>query len=230
MSGGKPDPLWKGIDPSSSNGHTSRHSRPINPEHSGKGFIERSKPLSKLFAKGDDLPTFQEDITDRLEETGMDTIACIPDPEDPTTMNHVVTEQARYTDLEHAKKISAGNFSRFDTMDKENDSAAKQFLMASLHPDLKSELREKVEKTDSFAIVWLALVHMLVTRSMMRFERSKDHIRALRPPQYAGQNIELLSNDFCKAAKELWSAGQYDHSPLTMIKAFRDDENDLCGY
>ena len=43
----------------------------------------------------------------------------------------------------------------------------------------------------------------------------------LPPQQYASQNIELLSNNFCKAAKELWSAGQYDHSlTLTMIKAF----------
>ena len=41
------------------------------------------------------------------------------------------------------------------------------------------------------------------------------------PMTYAGQNIDMLAQDFIKKAKELESAGYYDHSlTLAMAKSF----------
>ena len=121
----------------------------------------------------------------------------------------------------YAKVLQAPLLKRFNHQDLDNNAAATKFLTNSLDPDLRSELRRKVDSSDSFAIIELKLVHLLVTRSIMRFERIKTTIRSLHPQQYPGENIESLSNDFCKHAKELESAGQYDHSlTLNMIKAF----------
>ena len=116
----------------------------------------------------------------------MDTIAYLPDPYDPSKMLNTIEEQARFTDIALAITLQAPLHKRFDLQDLDNDAAGTKCLNNSLEPELRAELRRKVDPTDSFAIVWLKLVHLLVTRSIMRFERIKTTIRSLHPQQYPG--------------------------------------------
>ncbi|KAI2506895.1 hypothetical protein MHU86_7580 [Fragilaria crotonensis] len=49
----------------------------------------------------------------------------------------------------------------------------------------------------------------------------KAAIKARHPSQYAGENLEALAADYRKDARELTTAGQYDHNlTLTMLKTF----------
>ncbi|KAI2495284.1 hypothetical protein MHU86_19255 [Fragilaria crotonensis] len=50
-------------------------------------------------------------------------------------------------------------------------------------------------------------------------EDLKAAIKARHPSQYAGENLEALAADYRKDARELTTAGQYDHNlTLTMLK------------
>jgi hypothetical protein len=50
---------------------------------------------------------------------------------------------------------------------------------------------------------------------------SSSAIKARHPAQYPGENLELLGADFRKDARELTTAGQYDHNlTLSMMKIF----------
>jgi hypothetical protein len=84
-----------------------------------------------------------------------------------------------------------------------------------------SKIQEKTEDLDSFHIVWLQLIKTTQSTSIERFEDLKAAIKARHPSQYAGENLELLASDFRKDARDLTTAGQYDHNlTLTMLKAF----------
>ncbi|KAI2503664.1 hypothetical protein MHU86_10788 [Fragilaria crotonensis] len=92
---------------------------------------------------------------------------------------------------------------------------------SSLSPALMSKIQEKTEDSDSFHIVWLQLIKTIQSTSIERFEDLKAAIKARHPSQYAGENLELLASDFRKDARELTTAGQYDHNlTLTMLKTF----------
>ncbi|KAI2506518.1 hypothetical protein MHU86_7928 [Fragilaria crotonensis] len=70
-------------------------------------------------------------------------------------------------------------------------------------------------------VVWLQLIKTIQSTSIERFEDLKAAIKARHPSQYAGENLEALAADYRKDARELTTAGQYDHNlTLTMLKTF----------
>ena len=79
----------------------------------------------------------------------------------------------------------------------------------------------KTDHTNPFHIIWLQLIKTIQSTSIERFEDLKASIKRCHPSQYAGENLEFLAADFCKDARELTTAGQYDHNlTLTMLKIF----------
>ncbi|KAI2513069.1 hypothetical protein MHU86_1361 [Fragilaria crotonensis] len=84
-----------------------------------------------------------------------------------------------------------------------------------------SKIKEKMDDDDSFHVVWLQLIKTIQSTSIERFEDLKAAIKARHPSQYAGENLEALAADYRKDARELTTAGQYDHNlTLTMLKTF----------
>ncbi|KAI2494289.1 hypothetical protein MHU86_20266 [Fragilaria crotonensis] len=163
---------------------------------------------------------FQNAVWDHLTDCGMDSIAYLPDPENELLMTNVVKSHSRYT-IQTAKALSAEQLMLYDKYDKSNDRAAVKFVLSSLSPALMSKIQEKTEDSDSFHIVWLQLIKTIQSTSIERFEDLKAAIKARHPSQYAGENLELLASDFRKDARELTTAGQYDHNlTLTMLKTF----------
>ena len=84
-----------------------------------------------------------------------------------------------------------------------------------------SRIKEKTDDTNPFHIIWLQLIKTIQSTSIERFEDLKASIKHHHPSQYAGENLESLAVDFRKDARELTTAGQYDHNlTITMLKIF----------
>ncbi|KAI2508011.1 hypothetical protein MHU86_6418 [Fragilaria crotonensis] len=219
--GGKPAPGWVGLDPSAADDITSPNQlRPVHASASQKGYNFRRTGMTTLFTQASSLVDFQNAVWDHLVDCGMDTIAYLPDPESSSVMTNVVRSHSRYT-VATAKTLSSQQILRYDKYDKSNDLAATKFLLSSLDPALMSKIKEKMDDDDSFHVVWLQLIKTIQSTSIERFEDLKAAIKARHPSQYAGENLEALAADYRKDARELTTAGQYDHNlTLTMLKTF----------
>jgi hypothetical protein len=219
--GGKPLAGWIGLDPSASNELTSPNQlRPVHAGASQKGYNYRRTGLPTLFSPTSSLVDFQNAVWDHLTDCGMDSIAYLPDPENKLLMTNVVKSHSRHTN-QTAKTLSAEQLMLYDKYDKSNDGASVKFVLSSLAPALMSKIKEKTEDTDLFHIVWLQLIKTIQSTSIECFEDLKAAIKARHPSQYARENLEVLASDFRKDARELMTAGQYDHNlTLTMLKTF----------
>jgi hypothetical protein len=167
--------------------------------------------MTTQFTPASSLVDFQNAIWDHFTDCGMDTIAYLTDPEDSIAMTNIIKSHSRYT-IQTARSLSALQLLRYDKYDKNNDRAAIKYLLTSLSPALMSKIKEKVEDTDSFHIVWLQLIKTIQSTSIERFEDLKVAIKSRHPSQYSGENLESLAADFRKDARELVTAGQYDHN------------------
>jgi hypothetical protein len=219
--GGEPAPGWVGLDPSAADDITSPNQlRPVHASASRKGYNFRRTGMTTLFTQASSLVDFQNAEWDHLVDCGMDTIAYLPDPESPAVMTNVVSSHSRYT-VATAKTLSSHQVLLYDKYDKMNDLAATKFLLSSLDPALMSKIKEKIEDNDLFHVVWLQLIMTNQSTSIECFEDLKVAIKARRPSQYAGENLEALAADYQKDVRELTTAGQYNHNlTLTMLNTF----------
>ena len=176
--------------------------------------------MTTAFTQSSSLVDFQNAVWEHLSDCGMDTIAFLPDPENPAVMTNIVKSHSRFT-IQTAKTLGEPQLSKYDKYDKNNDRAAIKYVLSSLDPTLMSKIKEKTEDTDSFHVIWLQLIKTIQSTSIERFEDLKASIKSRHPSQYAGENIESLAADFRKDARELTTAGQYDDNlTLTMLKIF----------
>ena len=219
--GGKPKSDWTGLDPSSQLETTSPNQlRPVYVSAAQKGYNHRRTGMTTLFNSADDFISFQNSVWNHLTNTGMDSIAYLPDPTDETKMSNVVKSHARYT-VQSAQLLIKKELVRYDTYDKMNDKAARAYLLASLAVELSNKIAEKLEESDPFPIVWLQFLKAIQSTSIERFEDLKSSIKLRLPSQYPGENLEHLAAQFRKDAVELTTAGQYDHNlTLSMMKTF----------
>ena len=220
--GGKPKPDWTGLDSSAPVSMCSPNQiRPMYATSQVKGYNLRIQGLeTKLTQKDGDFLDFTVLIFDRLENTGMDSVSYLPDPLAPTTMVSVVKNFARFT-LEYVKRESADLTTMWDEYDRQNDQAAVRFLLNSLHDDLRKLIQTRKEDDDSFTVVWLRLVDIIMTSSVERYDSIKTRIKGRKPSDYPGEDIVLLSQDFQTDAQELEIGGKYDHDlTLKILQIF----------
>jgi hypothetical protein len=219
--GGKPKADWSELDPSASEEPTSPNQlRPVQVAAAQKGYNHRRTGMTTTFKPTDDLTSFQNSVWEHLVDTGMDSVAYVPDPTDATVMTNVVKSHARYT-VHSVKKLIESQLKAYDKYDKTNDKAARTYLLASLTPLLSNKVAEKLDDTDPFPVVWLQFLKAIQSTSIERFEDLKTSIKKRHPSQYPGENLELLAAQFRKDALELTTAGQYDHNlTLSMLKIF----------
>ena len=219
--GGKPNHDWTGLAvPVATENTTPNQLRPVYASAAQKGYNHRRTGLSTPFSTTSDLTVFQNAVWNHLLDTGMDTIAYLQDPEEPTRITNVVKSHARYT-VDSARALSAIQSAKYDKYDRTNDVAARAYLLASIEATLSNKVEEKIEDEDTFPIVWLQFIKTIQSTSVERFEDLKLTIKKRHPSQYAGENLEQLAADFRKDARELTTVGQYDHNlTLSMLKIF----------
>ena len=96
--GGKPMADWSGLDPSSKQVPvTPNQYRPVYIATAQKGHIYRQKGPDAKFKRTGNLPTLEHTVWTHFVDTGMDTIAHVPDPVDNTKMVNVVKEHGRFS-------------------------------------------------------------------------------------------------------------------------------------
>jgi hypothetical protein len=176
--------------------------------------------MMTLFMQASSLVDFQNAVWDHLIDCGMDTIAYVPDPENTSTMSKVVKSHSRYT-VATAKTLSSQQVLLYNKYDKTNNLAATKFLLFYLDPALMSKVKEKTENDTTFHVVWLLFIKTIQSILIEHFKHLKAAIKACHQSQYAGENLEAPAADYRKDARELTTAGQYDHNrTLTMLKTF----------
>ena len=214
---------WRGLDVSQGTvavNTTPNQLRPMHVGSSTKGYNLRRTGLTDKFKRTNDLTEFASKIWKHLRNSGMDSIAYIPDPRDATTMLSVVKEHPRLT-IDYVRTVINNQFAKYDKYDLENDEAATDFLLDSIDKDLHLILTQKVQEGQPFPEFWLTLVTSVRSASIERFEAIKSSIKARSAINYAGQDIVALACDYRREALELVNAGQYGHNlTLHMLKTF----------
>ena len=77
----------------------------------------------------------------------------------------------------------------WDHYDKENDEAARKFLLKSLQDYLCKQLDGKVKDEDTFAEMLLVFVKMMHPYSTNLFDSIKKKVERIHPKNFQGQNI-----------------------------------------
>jgi len=219
--GGLPKSDWSGLQPSASTVPVSPNQyRPFNIATSQKGHIYRQQGLPSKFTRNNDLASFEHQVWQHLLDTGMDTIAYVPDPIEPLTMVNSVKGHYRFS-IDSCSKMIATQLLKYDAYDRTNNLEATNFLFNSLSKDLSQELRDVIVDEDPFPVVFVHLMNLLRSTSIDRFENIKVKIKTRHPSKYPGQDVSRMASDFRADAQLLEIAGQYDHNlTLHMIDAF----------
>ena len=221
--GGEPKPDWSGLANPNPKAIRPNQYRANSISGQAKSQVYRVAGLEDKFSRTSDLQTFERKVMKHLIQHGLDTITYLVDPTDKTKVVSVIEHHAKFT-------VKAGSVSgnmlmstMYDGYDLENVQDAKDFLTNSLDSDLEKQLNQNCKDDDSFVAWWLELIHIVKTVSFDRFDAIKDRLKARKPSDYAGEDIESLVTDYLSDWKELHSAGLYDQSlTLTMLNTIMD--------
>ena len=221
--GGKPLADWSGLDPKSPKSPISPNQyRSASVSTSQKSHFYRTTGLIDKFKEKDDLPLFEHKVWKHLSNHGMDSISYVPDPQDKAVMLSCVENHSRFT-VESITVLIQDQVIEYDAYDHSNDSAATDFLLDSLSPELAKDIRRAKNDNDPFPVVFMHLIKIIRSSSLSRFDHLKTTIREKKASSYAGQDLTKLASDLQEAAKELDTAGQYDHNlTLVMLDTFLD--------
>ena len=165
--GGEPDLTWTGFKVPTPDFKSPNQLRSTNDV---KGYNHRKSGLSTKFKKNDPLLPFKKLVQAHMKDTGLDTIAYLPDMRQK--MSYVITDHARFT-LDSARTESVDQMKSYDKYDNSNNDAAKAFLLDSLAVDLKTTITELIDDDDSFHVVWLTLMNEIQTQTIERIESLK---------------------------------------------------------
>lgn len=221
--GGKPKVDWSGLDDAALTEYKSPNQlRPVSVYSQQKAYNVRKMGLKEKFEEGGDLAAFQTNVLKHLQDTGMDAVAYLPNPQDPTEMINVIENHSRFT-VKTAIAASALLYPDFDKYDITNDTAAREFLLDSLDSKLGKTVDEKTKEMDTvtFVVLWLQFIECIQVRSVRTYDMIMDRIKARHPSQFPGQNIKALAKVFREDARVLDHAGHYDQKlTMHMLEAF----------
>ena len=230
--GGTPKADWSGLATTDHKVASDLCYRSADPVKGQKSIKARTNGLSKKFSRGQNMQDFQTNIFDHLVKHGLDTISFIYNPRDDTTVINVVKHHAQLTgDLERSLEICEDISQKYDQWDHKNNNDAKDFLLNSLSENLLSEFKTFHSKDENtFAALWLKLIHHLIISNSKNFDNIKGLIRNVRPSHYPGQNIKLMSAFYIEKANELTNAGYFDNALiLNMVDGFLCASSDKKG-
>ena len=204
--GGKPHTDWTGLaDPIPSTIDPNQF-RVTSISSRAKSKAYRVQGLPKKFSRTGDLQVFQKKVWKHLVEHGLDTITYMTDPTDEKKVVSVVDSHARFdvkegikqaNDMANTKSIHE----TWDSYDLDNIRDAKDFLYNSLDDDLEGQLYEVCSETDTFAALWLRLIHIVKSVSIDRFD-----IATMVVTIFAAKNCMISSTSSSSQSSEShWS-------------------------
>ncbi len=98
--GGKPKVYWCGLDDAALMEYESPHLlHPASVYSQQKVYNTHKVGLLEKIEKGGDVVAVQTNVLKHLQDTGMDAISYLPNPQDPTTMINVIENHSCYTQL-----------------------------------------------------------------------------------------------------------------------------------
>ena len=209
--GGMPKSDWSGLDPSFLQDESTSPNqlrpvldpnflqestspnqlRPVHVAAAQEGYNHCCTGMSTPFKPADNLIAFQNSVWDPLVNTGMDTIAYIPDPTDKTKVSNVAMAHFRYT-VQSAQTLIQDQLEVYDKYDKTNDKAARTYQLASLTPLLSNKVTERLDDSDRFPIVWLQFLKAIQSTSIERFEDMKTSIKHRLLSQYPRESFARI--------------------------------------
>ena len=214
--GGKPLRDWSGLEKPVPDGIGPAQYRSLSPGSQAKSRAARIEALENKFTRDASLQTFQIKVKKHLVTHGMDTIAYIKSPADPTELVSIIEHHALFELEEGVKLANDIKANHYDSYCHINDEDAKAFLLKSVDSDLETQLIEDSDDNDSFVAMWLHLMHIIHSVSIDRFDKIKDRMKARKVSDYAGENIESIASDYLKDYRELHGGSAYDNN-LTMF-------------
>ena len=214
--GGKPKRDWSGLDDQAlQKPKCGLQVRSLQ----DKKYIYRVTGLEAKLSKSNkttDITRFFDDVIQHLDKHGMDTISYVPDPLDPSGMRRILEDYPRYT-TDKIRQLMAPQLQYYDKYDLANDDAARDFLLDSLEPTFRRELKDISKKVQSFPELVMILVRLITDDSPAHWETVKSELRSIIPQNYAGHDICALTNNFVNVAAPLEAAGYYDHTLTTAL-------------
>ena len=208
--GGKPNTMWSALeDPNPPDIEPTQY-RPTSVSSAAKQQHYRITGLITKFTKDSNLLTFQRDVTDHLNNYGMDTITYLPNPQDSSMMISILTDHAKFDNTKVAS-MEEPQASKYDKYDKGNIRDAKKFLMNSLDPELKKQMHESCKDTDSFIAYWMNLMTLVRPHNYRQYTVMQKNIESRKIQDYPGEDVMKLCSDFLSDYKELEGAGMYLH-------------------
>ena len=215
--GGVPKPDGSGLVSTPLGPKTACQLRPESGKSAMYSYTERIKGLKEPLSDILGIDAFKRAVSQHLVRYGIDTIAYLPDPHDPTKSVHIIDGSTRFT-ITSCQQAATLQASLYDRYDHENDSSAVEFLLASLSKERCSSVLHRCNKlnnspygdvTDTFPVVWLHLMQDISPSSFETFQQLAKRLEGLRPTQYAGEDIGAMVRDFYAIAEPLELAGHY---------------------
>ena len=212
ISGGKPLPDWTGLDPNAYKTSVNpRRHRPVSAHQASKAYAKRIEGLETKFKQGDNLNDFRYDMSEALVKNGLDTISYLQDLEKNDEMYSIITDYPRFvSNFNKAVEIANATSKKYDLFDKMNSEAAIEFLENSLEISLKRRLDLLKEDNDSFACVWLRLMHLLASFSSDHYDSIREKVRKTSPAKFDRENISQMIKAVTHDIAELECANQYE--------------------
>jgi hypothetical protein len=159
-----------------------------------KGYAHRIKGLATPFGMKDNLRAFQRSVMKHFKQCGLDTITCLPDPANPTRMESIVKSTNRFTKDYVVTKIAEyeGFYDEYDCLIART---ASNFVLSSLSPEMERKVTEALVSTPnpSFLLIWMTMIEKIRTLSVSRFDKLEKQIKARKPTDYPGQNLEMMA-------------------------------------
>lgn len=206
-SNGIPDHLWT---------HAARflpetpgQQRPI---YNDKLYEVRTQGLKEKFSKKEKLKEFERKLVTHFQNYGLYAITHVPDMVDRKKMVSILSNHGRFNSIKAVQTQAEVQLLSYDNYDRSNDRDAIQFLLNSLNDTLEEDLAERMEDNDCFPVVFMRLIDIIRSSSIVRLEDLKKQLREIVASNYAGENITSMVRDILNLAKELDAAGQYDHT------------------
>ena len=220
--GGQPRLDWKRLQDPHAEMYSPNCVRSTQNSERAKSFNRRVAAPDTLFKKessSTELTRYAEKVLAHAQDTGMDTIFYVSSLSKPGEMVCVLKDFDQVT-LNHVIDEARDNEVHYDSYDKLNDRAARQYLENSLDPEMKEELSLRQTPEDGAAVTWMRILRSVSDSSVERFTRKKEELKALSPAKEPGENVVSYANKVRRICKDLEQAHQFDWIlVLAIIKA-----------
>jgi hypothetical protein len=194
--------------------------RPSDPTNALKVWTQLTKPDvgTPPFKRNDSLANFERRIMTHLESTGCDGVAYMTPPYDPTNFSNIITHHSQVT-LEMVVKYWSARLvaNTVDTYKLSNLRFFKDWLLASLDPDLANVILDKLTPDGLGPEVWMLLVLEIRSKSFLYYKSLKTTLKSIKLSHFPGDNVRDFTAMWVKTANELQVANAFDYHFLVNL-------------